>query len=459
MDIANSDTLYQPMQKQFIDTVIKIRKNTEWQLEKSNSPHQLEWDRYTSCLEHLEQLSCHDSELSTFLQKISSCTNHSQLSPEILIQDWFTYYACLLQSYDQLNTSPMFKRFRINRYEMLTRFEEWIVQYQELASISNVKPDETLLAWPAFIEHFHIRKLMKYLAAFWVQWQGMRASDAKKILSMLGLRTKASIEELNNITLPYPPGFNPVSTIKVQSFTSQNKHDNQVLILFQPVFCNQKSQLHHCEAFIRPNRQKSASVTSVSHINSAMKVLAERLPHTDTPVAISISASALADSELKKQLDQIASQPDLCKKLIIQIDCTSLAEPARYLINALASLQEAGCQLILDNCGINQLPGKEILNLFSYLRPHPHLLHDSKEDLAARLILNELVQYASQTNLKVIAQHVDSAETEKHQNYLGFDLSQGNWLAEAALHPPVCDHFSQVKSTDSVLALALVNTS
>lgn len=439
MDITSNIT--QLPHKHDYDVVLnEIRELSIPHLKKRDSEQgqKLEWNRFSSCLEHAEQIICHEKDFISFTGYIRTSPNKSALKPSTLLKDWFQYYACLLKSYDQLHNSPMFKRFRVNRYEMLTRFDEWMHQYQELSLISNVKPDNTILAWPEFIEHFHIRKLIKYLAAFWVQWQGVKTSHAKKIIAMLGLRTKASLEELKTIKLPYPPGYSPVSTINPAQRKAPEA-SNDILLLFQPVF-NNNSTLHHSEVSIRlADDNKQTAQSSVEHEIKALSILNERLPHSEYPVAISLCPDNISNTRLIRQLDQMTSQPELAHKLIIQLDCARITDCTNNLYTSLEKLSESGCHLILDNCGTTSLPSGRLLELFHFFRPHAQILHDSKDDLAARLIINELTNYCRANGLKAIAQTVDSSDMNRHQRALAFDLCQGNWLSGFSLHPSSSD--------------------
>jgi len=194
------------------DQVLKIKLQHVFKELPPPKTKTSEWGKYQSAVDQFSALVDFQNDLHQLQQLfLESNANSSNSCPAQQIEDWFHYCYQLLCCHEFLMTSPLFKRFKVNRYEMLDRLEEWLKQYQQLSQISGIPSHHRIVAWPAFIEQFHIRKLFKYLAGYWVQWQGFSPSNARKIMSLFGFSTKACSRDLYNIELPWPPGFEPKS--------------------------------------------------------------------------------------------------------------------------------------------------------------------------------------------------------------------------------------------------------
>lgn len=423
-------------------------------LQKAGKPGgggDIEQARWLACIEHLEMLLQHPEELRLLEACLQAGCGSRKKQGSVMLVDWFHYYAELLRCHDLLVHSPLFRRFKVNRYEMLSRFEGWTARYQELTRLSGVMLDETLMAWPAFIEHFRVRKLFKYLTAFWVQWQGMSATEARRLVSLFGIRTKASQAELEQMHLPWPPGFDSILTpvvadagLVVAEDGSTGVGGQQVLVLFQPVYANGSRQVHHCEALIRVHTRtgmkQPAELLFVAERRArwllfGLEVLTGRLPYLDYPLALSLYPEDLLDTGVLDGVLALLAVPDH-KQLILELDSALVVAQGERLLPVLHQLYEQGCRFLLDNCGTGVLPEASLLEFFSLFKPHAGLLHDSMNDIHARLMLQEIYDYAKNRGILIIAQQVDSAAMLQFQQRLGFDLAQGSCLGPPGLHPP-----------------------
>lgn len=404
-----------------------------------------EWQKYQLAIDHLNTILGNPDELAC-LQALFSTTGTGHLG---LLTDWFDYWHELLHSYDFLLESPVFKRFKVNRYEMLERFDDWLSEYEEVSRISGVKPKEKILSWSEFMKCFHIRQISRYLAAFWIQGHGMQPKEARKLLEIFGLRTKASSEDLMSVVLPIPPRFEPQHTnLQLRSEPIKNNQltsDEQILMLFQPVYNNNDMSVHHCEALIRlrqggqlqlPNHFLWHQNNGRTLLLQGLEILADRAPYLASPVAINIQSADLLDSHFVQALQLILERLPDSQQLIIELECQQLMAHEEILLERMHRLYDHGCQFSIDNCGLGPLPSSSALEFFSLFKLHPSLLHESHQNIAAKYMLDELNHYAKNMGALTVAKRVDSPSLHQRQKKLGFDLAQGFYLAAPSLHLP-----------------------
>lgn len=419
-----------------------------------------EWERYELAVEQLNNSLDYPQEFAQLQALLAARGAVSQACSALCLEDWLHYFFELLRSHELLVTSPVFKRFKVSRYEMLERFDTWLAQYQEISDLSGVKVQQRLVLWSDFIRCFHIRKLNKYLAGFWVQWHGMQPSDARKLLDLMGLRTKASDKDLQTLQLPWPPGFEskaatpfmlaasdqskPMEATRKKAATKQ-EDEGQVLMLFQAVYDNGASELHHCEGLMRlnqkgrlqlPNQFLTDSGSRSGLVLQGLQVLASRVPHLQCPVAVNIQAEDVLNPRFMQALQRLVDRVSNPADLILEFECGHLAQHERQLAQRMHQLYDLGCQFSLDNCGLGLLPSVSMLEFFSVMKLHPGLLHESQRDITAKLMLSDLNDYAKNMGILTVAKQVDSPEIFQLQKKLGFDLAQGFHLAVPSLHPP-----------------------
>jgi len=406
-----------------------------------------EAQKYQQTKDALLSLLTHPEQLRNLQSRLMQCPASQRLCPSYLLKDWFSYYDALLRCHQQISSAPLFRRFRVNRFEMLNKLQGWIDQYEQLSELCEIKTNQHLKMWPDFVALFHIRKIFRYLSAFWVQWHGMRPGDARKLMELLGLRTKARTEELETIELPWPPGFEPLctfakGTLPVQEHTEE---DGQVLMYFQPVYDNESGRLHHCESLIRyrtghrmmlPDEFFLSSRDPVRWALMGITALNHRIGHLQFPIALNVRCDDLMNVRVRQNLLSAIATARHTGQLIIELECSQVVEAGDQLLPVLGLLSDQKCRFSLDNCGIGPLPPRHLLSYFSVLKPHPYLLHDCMEDLAARVILDELSAYAQRHGMLTVAKHVDSRAIDVQQKQQGFDLAQGFFLGEPALNPP-----------------------
>lgn len=227
----------------------------------------------------------------------------------------------------------------------------------------------------------------------------------------------------------------------------------QVDLVFQPVVDLKLRRLHHFEALARfeDGAQPEDTIRLAEELNlitefdlAVFASVVETLRVRDTvQIAVNLSGRSLTEPGLVDKLLALAAlQPDLRKRLLIEITETHALRDLAVANELVGKLQAAGHTVCLDDFGagassldyLRQLHVDIVKIDGRYIRSMTRTLRD-------RAIVQHVINLCRDLGIAVIAEMIEDIETANAVTRLGAALGQG-WLfgkASASLEWPVID--------------------
>jgi EAL domain-containing protein (putative c-di-GMP-specific phosphodiesterase class I) len=149
-------------------------------------------------------------------------------------------------------------------------------------------------------------------------------------------------------------------------------------------------------------------------------------------LAVNISHLTIGNREwLKTFFAEVT--PDLANRLIIEITETAANRSLRDTAYFIATLQEAGCQVALDDFGSGHTSYRQVRSLsIDMIKIDGSLIADIETNSHNQILVSALVKYFKEYGLKIVAEHVDSGACAKLLMDYGVDYMQGHYFGKAS---------------------------
>ena len=167
-------------------------------------------------------------------------------------------------------------------------------------------------------------------------------------------------------------------------------------------------------------------------------VLATAAAHPDITLGFNISALTTADRPwLRSLTSRLRNQPDLARRLVIEITETAalydIEESARFV----AALRRAVCRVALDDFGAGHTSLRHLQSLaIDMVKIDRSLIHDITSNDESQVFLRHLLGLAEGFGFSTIAEGVETDEEAEILRREGVNYMQGHLYGMATLDPP-----------------------
>ncbi|KMT63835.1 ABC transporter substrate binding protein [Catenovulum maritimum] len=220
-------------------------------------------------------------------------------------------------------------------------------------------------------------------------------------------------------------------------------NDNRITAYFQPIICNKTGKIACYEALIRLIDTKGNVVGPFFFLEVAKQSrLYHKLTHIvfhralefvreeNTLVSINISQLDVANNQFENLLTTL-KQSQLADKVGFEITETEEIENHKEFSAIIKNLQALGSEIAIDDFGTGYSNFGHILDLqANKLKVDGSLIQRILIDKKAELVVQTIIESAQNLGMKTVAEFVDSAALYEKVKSMGFDYSQGYYLAE-----------------------------
>jgi EAL domain-containing protein (putative c-di-GMP-specific phosphodiesterase class I)/GGDEF domain-containing protein len=286
---------------------------------------------------------------------------------------------------------------------------------------------------------------------------------ARLLVHVTATLARPRFSSLGELLIPEPP---PPDRAKEQFTLEQDLGqaiaEDQLAIMFQPVFSVSARRLVGAEALLRWRHPTLGPVPPAHFIPLAEMIgLSDRFGLwvlnaacrearrwraaglKDLRVAVNLSARQLLDPELETKVQRTLERNrlDACSLEFELTETAAMADAARTR-EIFSRLRELGVSLAIDDFGSGYSSLSYLKNLsFNKLKIDREFVMGVDRDADSRAICKALVELGRGLRLKVLAEGVETAAEVRALHDMGCDLFQGYW-------------FSKPLDADDFLALA-----
>jgi diguanylate cyclase (GGDEF)-like protein len=220
--------------------------------------------------------------------------------------------------------------------------------------------------------------------------------------------------------------------------------ENKLRLAFQPIVDGQTGKVGHYEALLRligddgkissagaliPVAERMGLIDLVDHLVFDM-VVKELEMSPQVSIAFNVS-NLTTDNQhwLDHFIATLKVRPDICSRLMVEITETAAHRDLRRTAYFVASVQELGCKVALDDFGSGYTSFRQLKALsVDYIKIDGSFVHDLADNPDNRFFVKTLLEFTKCFNLKSVAECVENGETAKMLMELGVDYMQGYYF-------------------------------
>lgn len=220
--------------------------------------------------------------------------------------------------------------------------------------------------------------------------------------------------------------------------------ENKLRLAFQPIIDSTSGKVEHYEALLRligddgkinsagaliPVAERMGLIDMVDHmvLNMVFKEL-ELSPQVH--IAFNVSNLTTDNMQwLKHFRSLLKDRPDIASRMMVEITETAAHRDLRRTAYFVASVQEMGCKVALDDFGSGYTSFRQLKALsVDYIKIDGSFVKDLTENPDNRFFVKTLLEFTRCFNLKSVAECVENGETAKILMDLGVDYMQGYYF-------------------------------
>jgi len=225
--------------------------------------------------------------------------------------------------------------------------------------------------------------------------------------------------------------------------------EDKIFIYYQAIMDNNTQTIKHYEVLCRLMDENNTLIDADKFIHSAKQVgLITQITKTvidktfklftknDYNFSINISMNDLHENYLVKLLKY------KCEKYNIEPTRVHLEIVEDIIISSTASLdeqimalKEVGFHVIIDDFGTDKSAYSRMFDLKAkFIKIDGTFIKKLSDDKAHQLIVKSIIDFAKNSNIKTIAEHVETEEVFNIVRELGVDYSQGYFIGKPSLN-------------------------
>ncbi len=225
--------------------------------------------------------------------------------------------------------------------------------------------------------------------------------------------------------------------------------ENRVVAVFQPIFNNRTSTIEKYEALVRiVSKEDGTLLSPASFLNMAKigkyykQITSIMLEHVlgaikkyGREVALNLSSIDIEDVYVRSLImDKLILQPDLARKLVIELLEDESIHENRIVGAFIKSLKKLGVKIAIDDFGSGYSNFVRLLEYQpDYIKIDASLIRKITEDEASVNIVETIKSFADKQGYKTVAEFVSSGEIFEKVKSLGIDYSQGYYIGKPQL--------------------------
>lgn len=220
--------------------------------------------------------------------------------------------------------------------------------------------------------------------------------------------------------------------------------ENKLRLAFQPIVDSCTGKVEHYEALLRligddgkissagaliPVAERMGLIDIVDHMVLEM-VIKELDQSPQVHIAFNVSNLTTDNPQwLTHFKSLLRHRPDICQRMMVEITETAAHRDLRRTAYFVASLQELGCKVALDDFGSGYTSFRQLKALsVDYIKIDGSFVHDLVDNPDNRFFVKTLLEFTRCFNLKSVAECVENGETAKMLIDLGVDYMQGYYF-------------------------------
>ncbi len=269
----------------------------------------------------------------------------------------------------------------------------------------------------------------------------------KKLLETADMALKVAKNSNRKYYCIYTPKLNNTKKLEknIQEMRQLKKaiSNDNIIPYFQPIWDNLNNKIEKYEILARlkdengdiltPNfflnaakEAKLSGIITTTMLKSAFKILQEH----DISLSVNISASDILDIGSKKEIITILkANRQFSNKIIFEILESEEIENYHDMKDFISMVKLFGCQISVDDFGSGYSSFEELLKLdIDFLKIDGTLIKNIDNDKQSQYIVEAIVNFAKNTNIKTVAEFVHSKTIFEKVKSMNIDYTQGYYI-------------------------------
>ncbi len=222
--------------------------------------------------------------------------------------------------------------------------------------------------------------------------------------------------------------------------------DNKLRLAYQPIISSKTGEIEHYEVLLRvisddgkissagpliPVAEEMGMIDMIDHFVLDM-VVQELEEAPNLRLAMNVSNLTTENVHWLEQCRHLLRhRPEIASRLMIEITETAAQNDLRNTAYFVASLQELGCEVALDDFGAGYTSFRQLKSLsVDVVKIDGAYIRDLVDNMDSQFIVKTLVEFARNAGLSSIAECVENGEVAKVLMRLGVDYMQGYYFGK-----------------------------
>ncbi|MFN7038862.1 MAG: EAL domain-containing protein [Alphaproteobacteria bacterium] len=222
--------------------------------------------------------------------------------------------------------------------------------------------------------------------------------------------------------------------------------EKKIRFAFQPIISSKTGKVAHYESLLRlinkegkiisagPFIQIAEEMGFVNLIDDlALELVVEELKNNpEIHLAFNLSSLGISNDVWLKKFKNLLSDSDLASRLIVEITETAAQRDLGKSAYFIASIQDLGCQVALDDFGAGYTSFRQLKALpIDIIKIDGSFIKDIAENSNNLLFVKTLINMSKSFGFKSVAEFVENGEIAKTLIELNVDYMQGNYFCPA----------------------------
>ena len=222
--------------------------------------------------------------------------------------------------------------------------------------------------------------------------------------------------------------------------------DNKLRLAFQPIIEAKTGRVDHYEALLRvisedgkissagpliPVAEQMGLIDLIDHL--VLDMVVQELEES-RQVEIAFNVSNLTTENhlwLEQCRHMLRGRPEIASRITVEITETAAHRDLRNAAYFVASLQELGCKVALDDFGSGYTSFRQLKTLsVDIVKIDGAFIKDIVENPDSRLFVKTLLEFTQAYGLESVAEFVETGEIAKILMDLGVDMLQGYYFGK-----------------------------
>ncbi len=230
------------------------------------------------------------------------------------------------------------------------------------------------------------------------------------------------------------------------NYLRKSIHENRLRLAFQPIIESKTGHVAHYEALLRligedgkissagaliPVAERMGLIDLIDHLVLDM-VVKELLASPQVKLAFNVSNLTTDNPHWMEHMSgHIKRHPEIAHRMVCEITETAAQRDLRRTAFFVASLQEMGCQVALDDFGSGYTSFRQLKALsVDMVKIDGAFIKDLVTNADNRFFVKTLLDFTKGFGLSAVAEFVENGETAKMLMELGVEYMQGYYFAK-----------------------------